>query len=175
MFDDFIELDPGAAVELEKALQKRYVLSDNGGAGFRTISGIVQHILGVFRSCFEGQQQPYPDAEQGERAVQTYSGRPDLSVDAVANELEVENPDKGALRLLLCVADGGAKTKLEQKELQNINDDRELFTYLRKQYFKKRNWFTLRSVGALTLAQVSFQGHKICARIDSLPVRRQLQ
>jgi hypothetical protein len=54
------------------------------------------------------------------------------------------------------VNDGRAKPKLEQGVLQNINDDRELFNYLRKQYFSKRNWFALRSVTALSLAQVGF-------------------
>ena len=40
MFDDYVELDPGAAVELEEALQKRYTPSNQGGTSGYATSGL---------------------------------------------------------------------------------------------------------------------------------------
>jgi hypothetical protein len=117
-------------------LQKRYTLSKRGGATKRATSGLVQRILDAFRQQDESQQQPHSDAEQGEHELQTHFGRPAPSVNAAA---EGGNPEQEALRVLLCVDDGRAKTTLQQEILQDINDDRELFTHLRNQYFSKRN------------------------------------
>jgi len=154
MFDDYVELDPGAAAELGTALQKRYTLSGHSGAGGKATSRFIQQILGVFRQQDVDQQQPGPDAELGEHELQTPSGSAPITNAEVPGS-ETGIPEQEALRLLLCVDDGRAKTTLEQEVLQNINDDRELFTYLRKQYYRKRDWFSLRSVGALSLAQVT--------------------
>ena len=49
MFDDYVELDPGAAVELGEALQKRYTSSKQSGTSGQATSGLVQRILNVFR------------------------------------------------------------------------------------------------------------------------------
>ena len=157
MFDDYVELDPGAAVELEEALQKRYTPSNQGGTSGYATSGLVQRILNVFRQQDKGQQRPDSDTEQGEHELQRYLDRSAPIVNVPASEREDEISEQEAPRLLLCVDDGRAKTTLQQEMLQNINDDRELFTHLRNQYFSKRNWFALRSIGALTLAQVGSQ------------------
>jgi hypothetical protein len=157
MFDDYVELDSGAAVDLGKALQMRYMPSKQAGHGGQATPGFVQRILKVFRQEDGGQQQPHSDAEQGAHESQAPYGRPAPVANASAAEREDGNLKQEALRLLLCVNDGRAKTTLKQEVLRNINDDRELFTHLRKEYFMKRSWFTLRSIGALTLAQVGFQ------------------
>jgi hypothetical protein len=154
MFDDYVELDPGAAAELETALQKRYLLSEHAGDGGKAMSGLVQRILNLLRQQDVRQQQPHSDAELGGHELQAPSCGLDPITDAKASERENANPAQEALRLLLCVEDRRARTTLKQEVLQNINDDRELFTYLRNQYFMKRSWFALRSVGVLSLAQV---------------------
>ena len=41
MFDDYVELDSGAAVELEAALSKRYTLSEQTGGNGRLMFGIL--------------------------------------------------------------------------------------------------------------------------------------
>jgi hypothetical protein len=157
MFDDYVELDSGAAVNLGKALQMRYMPSKQTGHSGQATSRLVQRILKVFRQQDGGQQQPHSEAEQGAHEQQAPFGRPAPGANAAAAEREDGNLEQEALRLLLCVDDGRAKTTLKQEVLQNINDDRELFTHLRKEYFMKTSWFTLRSIGALTLAQVCFQ------------------
>jgi hypothetical protein len=58
MFDDYVELDSGAAVGLEKALQKRYKLSKQARTGGQAVSGLIQRILNGFLQQDEGQQQP---------------------------------------------------------------------------------------------------------------------
>ena len=155
MFDDYVELNPGAAVELETALQKRYTVSRHSGAGGKSTSTLIQRILGMFRQQDVDQQQPGSDAELGEQELQTPSGGSAPITTAGVSGSEDGIPEQEALRLLLCVDDRRAKTTLEQEVLQNINDDRELFIHLRNQYYKKRDWFSLRSVGALSLAQVT--------------------
>ena len=175
MFDDFVELDSGAALDLETALRKRYTLSKQPGNGGRAISKFVQRVLNVFRQEGGGQQQPPSDAEQGGHELQAPLSEPTPISDADPTGTNAETPKDEDLRLLLCVADGRAKTTLKQEVLQNINDDRELFIYVRKQYFTKRNWFALRSVGAVSLAQVCSPTWWKCANTDSLPVRSQLQ
>ena len=86
--------------------------------------------------------------------MQIYLDRPTPIVNVSASEQEDEIPEQEVPRLLLCVNDGRSKTTLQQEMLQNIDDDRGLFNHLRNQYFSKRNWFALRSIGALALAQV---------------------
>jgi hypothetical protein len=152
MFDDYVELDSGAAVELKEALQKRYTPSKQAGAGGEVTSGLFQRILNVFGQQDVGQQHPDSDVEQGRHESTRCSGRP----APIASEREEENQKQEGLHLLLCVDDGRAQTTLKHEVLQNINDDRELFNHLRKQYFIKRSWFTLRSIGAVALAQVGF-------------------
>ena len=154
MFDDYVELDPGAAVELGEALQKRYTSSKQSGTSGQATSGLVQRILNVFRQQNTGQQRPDSDTELGEHELQTYLDRPTPIVNVSASEREDEIPEQEVPRLLLCVNDGRSKTTLQQEMLQNIDDDRGLFSHLRNQYFSKRNWFALRSIGALALAQV---------------------
>jgi hypothetical protein len=96
MFDDYTELDSGAAVELEEALQKRYTPSKQAGAGGESTSGLYQRILNVFRQQDVGQQHPHSDVEQGGHELPTCSGRP----APIASERE-ENLEQEALHLLL--------------------------------------------------------------------------
>ena len=135
MFDDFVELDSGAAAELETVLQKRYPVSKHPGAGGQAPSGPFQRIFNFFRQPHRGQQQPHSDAEQGGHELQPLA--PIADIGAFGNENAISGQE--ALRLLLCVDDGRAKTTLKQEVLQNINDDRKLFEYLRDQYFTKRS------------------------------------
>lgn len=157
MFDDYVELDSGAAAELEASLQKRYTLSKRATAGGKTTSGVFQRILNVFRQQDGGQQQRYSDAEEGGHELQAPFSGPAPIANAGASERESETPKQEALRLLLCVDEGRAKTTLKQVVLQHIKDDCELFTCVREHHFMKRGWFTLRSVGAVSLTQVGFQ------------------
>jgi hypothetical protein len=158
MFDDYVELDSGAAAELEAALQKRYTLSKRATAGGKAKSGVFQQILNVFRQQDGGQQQRCSDAEEGRPELQAPFGGPAPIADAEVSERVNETPKQEALRLLLCVDEGRAKPTLKQVVLQNIKDDCELFTCVRELHFMKRGWFTLRSVGAVSLTQVGFQG-----------------
>ena len=154
MFDDYVELDPGAAVELQRALQKRYTLSEQAGAGGKAISRFVQRIFNILCQQDAGQRQLRSDAELGGYESQVPSFELAPIADVRASRRECENSEQAALRLLLYVDDRTAKTTLKQEILRNINDDRELFFYLRSQYFTKWSWFSLRSIGALSLAQV---------------------
>jgi hypothetical protein len=59
------------------------------------------------------------------------------------------------IRLLLCIDDGRSKSMLKQEVLKNIKSDFELFDHLHKQYFTDYRWFTVRSIGMVSLAHVS--------------------
>lgn len=151
MFDDYMEVDSGAATELQEALKKRY----QAGTGEQeTTPRSLRSLLNLFSQ--RAQQQSRSDAEQGgQDRSSTHESTHTIDAETSAGadgEAKLE-----ALRLLLCVDDGRAKATLKQEILLNINDDRDLFTYLRKQYFTKRTWFALRCISAVSLAQVSFK------------------
>lgn len=111
----------------------------------------------MFSQQGRGQRQRNPDAERGGDESQARSDASAPITDAAASEREEGTPNEELLRLLLCVDDGRLKATLKQEMLRNINDDRELFTHLRQLYFIKRGWLTLRSIGTVSLAQVSCQ------------------
>lgn len=157
MFDDYVELDPGAAFELQTALQKRYTLPDQAGLSRKATPGFVQRFLNVLRQENAGQQQPRSNPELGEHESQVPSCELAPIANVWASGRGCENPEQVAIRLMLCVDDRRAKTTLKQEVLRNISDDRELFIYLRNQYFMKRSWFSLRSIGTLSLAQVGLR------------------
>jgi hypothetical protein len=123
-------------------------------------SGFVRRILSLFQ--LQGTEQARSDTEQGSRELDSQGE----GTTAAINFVETENDSEGSkdtLRLLLCSTSG-----LHQEVLKSINDDRELFIYLRRQFFSKRAWFTFRSVGAVSLTKVSnvehedFLRHKCC-------------
>lgn len=150
MFEDYLELDTGAALELEQALERRY------NSGERNRMKVLRS-LGAWLNIFnqQGQQPSQSDIEQGEQDSQ-------LPASGVAPATVIELPAASSNDLqhhpsclLLCIDDGTAKTILQQEILSEVTDDRELFTFLRKRHFAKRPWFALRSISGVSLAQVS--------------------
>ena len=61
------------------------------------------------------------------------------------------------LHLLLCIEKGNSGTPLHQEHLEDVSTDRELFLFLRSEYFghwNVRHWFILRNIGSLSLSRV---------------------
>jgi hypothetical protein len=59
--------------------------------------------------------------------------------------------------LLLCIDQGALASPLFQERLGYVSTDRQLFAFLRSEYFRRWNvrpWFTLRSIAAISLTRV---------------------
>lgn len=151
MFEDYLEIDSRAATELQGALNNRYT---SGGQSRRPTLGRLLSVFNVFGH--QDQQQPHLDVEQEGHDQQQRSCDTVLATDTATPQGPDSNVEPEALHLLLCVDDKMAKAKLHQETLLNTNDDRDLFTHLRKQHFAKRPWYALRSISGVSLAQASF-------------------
>jgi hypothetical protein len=99
-------------------------------------------------------QDSRADTEQGPGEVELTDNVQNLSIDS--GQIQASGiTESEKTRLLLCIDDGRSKSILKQEVLENIKSDFELFDYLHKQYFTNYQWFTVRSIGMVSLAHVS--------------------
>lgn len=151
-YDDFIEIGSGAAIALEKSLERRYKISSQSSPGGESGSSFIRFLFDVLQG--RNRQDLHADTEQGQEGF-------DLTDDVHNLPLEsgqiqgCGTAGSEKIRLLLCVDDGRSKSMLKQEVLENIKSDFELFDYLHKQYFTNCRWFTVRSIGMVSLAHVS--------------------
>ena len=151
-YDDFVEIGTDAAIALEKSLEKRYETSSQSSSGEGFGYGFVQFISNVVQG--RNRQGSRADTEQGTKEVESTDNLQNPSTNSGHNQGSGATESE-KIRLLLCVDDGRSKSMLKQEVLENIKSDFELFDYLHKQYFTNCRWFTVRSIGMVSLAHVS--------------------
>lgn len=136
--------------ELEIELQKRYCSSIRTRGFWQTISDSSESLQKLYKRFIQKRQPLNPELPLKEQ-------RPiDNRLELASNTRQPDqtNSSKEPLRLLLCVDEGNSRTILQQVDLNHINDDRGLFLLLRARYFACRKWFTVKSIGSLSLSQV---------------------
>lgn len=151
-YDDFVDIGSGAAITLEKSLERRYRKSSQSSSGEESGFGSIRFILDIPQG--RNRQVSRADTEQGAAVVELTDGVQDPSTESVQVE-ENDMTESEKIRLLLCIDDGRSKSMLKQEVLENIKSDFELFDFLHKQYFTNYRWFTVRSIGMVSLAHVS--------------------
>ncbi|KAI8960322.1 hypothetical protein F5Y11DRAFT_349574 [Daldinia sp. FL1419] len=149
LFDDFVEIKPGSLQKLQDSLQgtARKGIPKKGNQsiiGFRNIRDGVRNSFGwIIRTLLSNQS--------------TGNGRAlPLHRDPSSTSGPVVLRPPNLLRVLLCIHTGETGLRLHQERLQDINSDRELLHFLRKQYAAHRkltSWLTLRSVIRISLAR----------------------
>lgn len=151
-YDDFVEIGSGAAIALEKTLEKRYKISSQSSSGREPGSGFIRFIFDVLQG--RNRQDLHADTEQGPEGVDLTDNVQNPSLDS--GQIQGSGTaGSEKIRLLLCIDDGISKSMLKQEVLEKIKSDFELFDYLHKQYFTNYRWFTVRSIGMVSLAHVS--------------------
>ena len=153
-YDDFIEIGSGAAIALEKSLKRRYKISarSRSSPGGESGSGFIRFIFDVLQG--RNRQDLHADTEQGSEGVDLTDNVHNLPLES--GQIQgCSTAGSEKIRLLLCIDDGISKSMLKQEVLEKIKSDFELFDYLHKQYFTNYRWFTVRSIGMVSLAHVS--------------------
>lgn len=169
-YDDFVQIGSGAAVALEDLMRMRYRNSSQSSSRGESGPGFIRFIFDVIQG--RNRQVSRADTEQGPAVAELTD-----SVQAPSTEsVQVEGSDtteSEKIRLLLCIDDGRSKSMLKQEVLENIKSDFELFDYLHKQYFTSYRWFTVRSIGMVSLAHVSLlRTYKASLASSSVPCLR---
>jgi hypothetical protein len=152
LFDDFVEVKPGSLQALETRLQE---LSGTDNPNQHERSSLQQH----FQAIHEWYQLRLwkQIRNRGNNVLPTHHRPNTQPRQEPANDQEIANAPQEILHLLMCIDKGVFSTRLYQEQLQGIGEDRELFEFLREQYFKHRNfasWFTLQGVKTLSLTRV---------------------
>lgn len=172
LFDDFIELESGSVKELEIELQEL-------GRSTQRTRNLGKSIFEVFGALW----RPTDHNLQKQRLSNSYRGNmlPLEEIRQPPNALYRSNAAQqpsqpsqpsakcqDTLRLLLCVDKRKSGTPLHQEHIDSVSIDREPFLFLRSKYFghwNVRNWFTLRTIGSLSLSRVCIFSSSYLSRI----------
>lgn len=160
LFDDFTELHPGAAKELEAELQDTDLQ--------RPAKNLGLYLRGLFDSLAvlsgRGTRVRHDQAGMGLPAYNTPSNTTAQSGNG--------QYQPSSLYLHVCMGERSSRTVLHQQDLSNITKDRKLFELLRARYMRlhrTNNWFTIRNMNTVQMSQVrllinspfGFQGARI--------------
>ncbi|KAF4460754.1 kinesin light chain [Fusarium albosuccineum] len=147
LFDDFIASTPESLQELEKSLQNlnQTVDGDERGGGYSGNHQISWH---------------WPKFTLHNHLGQLLRGKTNdsgvLPMHQINNRTQ-QPADETALYLLMCIDRGRHFTGLHQNVLQNVENDFQLFQFMREQSLQNRGfrpWLTFRTVQAVSLARV---------------------
>ncbi|KAH7125294.1 hypothetical protein B0J11DRAFT_301482 [Dendryphion nanum] len=151
IYDDFVELQPGALEDLRLRLQHRETPTDyNSGSAkaWGRINSIfswsVTSLMHILRG-HGGQTRSNPNTGQ----LPTHN--PPISS---MNQFRATTPvSSNPLYLLLCINSGRFGADLHQESMQQISCDQELFHFLRRIYAHRRNrllrLFSLRTMNSI--------------------------
>ncbi|KAK1757189.1 hypothetical protein QBC47DRAFT_412508 [Echria macrotheca] len=145
LFDDFTELVPGSIQELEAQLE-----SEDDARQESSISAVGELFGSALNSLLRGAAGRLP---RQLKPASTSSGSI-IPLHNVGQASPVAPPEEDKSHLLLCI-DTGNQTMLQQKRIEQISTDRELFFFLRELYCNyrmPRTWFTLRSIRFLSMS-----------------------
>jgi len=158
LFDDFTELESGSVKELEIELQKLHGSTNTTRDLGKAIS---EGFKALWTSTGQRLRNQHPSNSRRGSVLPLEEIRQRSNVLPASND--TQQPDQAghgcrdALHLLLCIDKGNSGTPLYQEQLGDVTTDRGLFLFLRSKYFRHwnaRQWFTLRSVGSLSLSRV---------------------
>ena len=151
LFDDFIEVKPGALRELQNRLQEQNEVESADQEDHQFLRGrlkIIYKKLDTFITWISRQASTKMGVNQTnyELPLRRDPGPP----------INPANDEK-ILHLLLCIDKDEFWTRLYQQRLPCSNEDRDLFQFLREQYREHRgivSRYSLRGVNNLSLAKV---------------------
>lgn len=153
LFDDFVEVEPGALQALQTRLQELNGTERADQEDYHSLQNRVKIIR-------ERLSALGTRINRGVKQIGITIDRRNSALPLHRLNTEPQHgpaSDQKILHLLLCIDKGEFWTRLYQERLQCIGEDRELFQFLREQYYKHRNlmsWFTLRGVKTVSLARV---------------------
>lgn len=159
MYDDYVELQPGAVGRLD-TLIKDYFRDeptsmksvDAGDSSSSTTAGFKKTVAGLRTWCKEvfasGRSWSLPGSKPPRKSVETLGLCPVIS----------QTPQTEHNFVLLCVPFMQRAVKLHQAEVCRINSDQEFFRLLRYYYASQRgvrSWARLRRVDYIKFVKVS--------------------
>ncbi|KAI1113725.1 hypothetical protein F5Y14DRAFT_417061 [Nemania sp. NC0429] len=164
LYDDFPKLAAGDLSLLQSQLQQ---INDDQGIVSRNTREIIQAwVKNIIEYCVRSMVS---GKVRSASRQQHDSGLPLHSL----NPPTTRRQDLGAtaidLHLMLCIDKGEEMASLYQASVSSVSNDEQLFQFLRKQYWKHRNfpsWFTLRCVRRLSLTQFEVDANDF-AMLDS--------
>ncbi|KAI0418825.1 hypothetical protein F5X98DRAFT_336425 [Xylaria grammica] len=147
LFDDFVELKPGAIENLEAELR------EYGSTGrFEVLKQLGRLLAAGIKTWIT---LPFSRS----RLKKSNAAPMPLPLHTTNAQTPSTAPSSGSnLRLLLCIEKGQFETKLHQKIVDGCSNDKEVFRFLHGEYHnyrKFRTWFTLRGISQLSLTRVS--------------------
>lgn len=157
LFDDFIELKPGAVSALERELREQNKENQvqrlsQAARGVGNLFSQTLTTLSTWSSQFNKTTSLLPNSNM---LNSTQAGN-----QAQSNPYHLNQPgNQNILHLMLCVDKGLSGAPLFQERLADITTDRQLFMFLRSEYAKKWHpgfWLTLRTIETLSLTRVSY-------------------
>ena len=156
MYDDFIELQPGALEKLRARLGaervfKRCNSGDNPSAPGRLFrSGWFLPRMGLSSSSRQGNNKTNTNSS----CLPTYNPQSDTAVSTI----NPSAPTVESLYLLLCINNSNFGADLHHERIQHISCDRALFHYLQEIYTQRRSTLqsavSLRTVRSINLVKV---------------------
>lgn len=159
LFDDFIELEPGALAKLQGRLEGRDDSQDADPHDTHVIQGIQDLIRNGGRKFQVFLRSAINSIGHGIKIL-IQTGK---NLDTELRKLAVSSGQSPlpstqiTPHLLMCIDRGYTWTGLHQECVRSLTDDRQLFKFLRCQYFKSRtsvSRVTFRSVKKISLSRV---------------------
>ncbi|KAH7129153.1 hypothetical protein EDB81DRAFT_764302 [Dactylonectria macrodidyma] len=149
LFDGFIEMKPGSLKTLQTRLQEQNGTRTPTNQQVSSSQGLIQAMSQPPRKLLFWKNQGTVQVRST-----TNNRRSGLPLHDLRSQPLQPWANQKLLHLLMWVDSGEVSTQLHQNRIQRVTDDGELFRFLRKHYFKHRDfvsWFTLRSVRSLSL------------------------
>jgi hypothetical protein len=153
--DDYTELEPGAVEQLEKELQSSAKQTYHFGEVLTDgLQGLITGIMQSFRRIYAS-ITTLASTTPAQPAISLLTSTPGVTTGTSPCHYAPGSQD--IPHLLLCIDQGRSATPLFQERLGYVSTDRQLFSFLRSEYFRHWNarpWFTLRSIATISLTRV---------------------
>ncbi|KAK4186185.1 hypothetical protein QBC35DRAFT_281334 [Podospora australis] len=145
MFDDFRELVPGSVEQLAAKFEQENSLDQQSSRTVKQLWATTMRLFkaSIVRLVSRRLHPTNPSDGDGITSLQ------------VTGETQGIAPEGDAHHLLPCIDKGSFETTLHHCRVEYYTTDRELFSFLRREYYdyrKPKTWFTLRSVGLISLS-----------------------
>ncbi|KAM0420971.1 hypothetical protein ACHAPT_011214 [Fusarium lateritium] len=148
LFDDFMETKPGSLDALRARLSEVNRTHNSGQQQSNSNLWMLLSLPIAMGTWMKRYMMRL--IVKGANAIPLYTLSPSIPRQGHSS------PSQEVLHLLLCIDKGEPLTRLHQECLYGINEDKQLFSFLRDQYLKHRklsSWFSLRSVKSVSLAR----------------------
>lgn len=157
LFDDFVELRPGALKALEDRLNQgnKHSVQQHSRGTFEgntawTLSGLQSRIA----TCFRGILIPSSEPSDSNDRLPVHNPHSDSKISQPSRPKQPSH----ILYILFCIDNDKNGTKLQHERVEHIQSDRPLFLLLREVYSRKRNvlrsMLSMRTVKSVNLVKV---------------------